>query len=194
MYICVNSQQTYKYRYHFMFVQTMTETLAHGYSSVSTQYELSNEYQHDRVWMAIKNVCVLALWTKVASKQYCTELLFPPSFLQIHHDMAKYHELERFCDTPDNIDWPAAIYHEEHAAQLGVLEAINTLAKMYLGMTHDVLQNCTCEVRSTFILFNYLTLMLLLAILANTKFCKKPENDRNPGAWVLSVIMNILAY
>ena len=27
----------------------MTETLAHGYSSESTQRELSNEYEHDRV-------------------------------------------------------------------------------------------------------------------------------------------------
>ena len=27
----------------------MTETLAHGYSSKSTQRELSNEYQHDMV-------------------------------------------------------------------------------------------------------------------------------------------------
>ena len=27
----------------------MMETLAHGYSSESTQRELSNEYQHDRV-------------------------------------------------------------------------------------------------------------------------------------------------
>ena len=27
----------------------MTETLAHGYSSESTQLELSNEYQHDKV-------------------------------------------------------------------------------------------------------------------------------------------------
>ena len=27
----------------------MTETLAHGYSDESTQQELSNEYQHDRV-------------------------------------------------------------------------------------------------------------------------------------------------
>ena len=26
-----------------------TETLAHGYSSESTQQELNNEYQHDRV-------------------------------------------------------------------------------------------------------------------------------------------------
>ena len=45
----------------------MTENLAHGYSSESTQQELSNEYQHDRVWMIYKNLCILVLWTKVAS-------------------------------------------------------------------------------------------------------------------------------
>ena len=44
-----------------------TETLAHGFSYESTQQELSNEYQHDRVWMVFKNLCVLVLWTKVAS-------------------------------------------------------------------------------------------------------------------------------
>ena len=45
----------------------MTETLAHGYSSESTQQELSNEYQHDRVKMVFKNLWVLVLWAKVAS-------------------------------------------------------------------------------------------------------------------------------
>ena len=45
----------------------MTETLAHGYSSEGTQQELSNEYQHDRVKMDFINVCVLVLWTRVAS-------------------------------------------------------------------------------------------------------------------------------
>ena len=45
----------------------MIETLAHGYSSESTPRELSNEYQHDRVKMFFKNLCVLVLWTKVAS-------------------------------------------------------------------------------------------------------------------------------
>ena len=45
----------------------MTETLAHGYSYESTQRELSGEYQHDRVWMVVKNLCVFVLWTKVAS-------------------------------------------------------------------------------------------------------------------------------
>ena len=38
----------------------MTETLSHGYSSESTRWELSNEYQHDRVQMA-------PLWANVAS-------------------------------------------------------------------------------------------------------------------------------
>ena len=45
----------------------MTETLAHGYSSESTQQKLSNEYQCDRVQVVIKNLYFLVLWTKVAS-------------------------------------------------------------------------------------------------------------------------------
>ena len=45
----------------------MTETLANGYSSESTQRELSNEYQHDMVWMVFKDLYILVLWTKLAS-------------------------------------------------------------------------------------------------------------------------------
>ena len=45
----------------------MTETLAHGYSSESAQWELSVEYQHDRVKMFLKNLCILVLYTKVPS-------------------------------------------------------------------------------------------------------------------------------
>ena len=44
----------------------MAETMANGYSSESTQQELSNEYQHDRVEMVLKNPCILVLRTKVA--------------------------------------------------------------------------------------------------------------------------------
>ena len=40
----------------------MTETLAHGYSSESTQWELSNEYKHDRVKMVFKDLSVLVFW------------------------------------------------------------------------------------------------------------------------------------
>ncbi|XP_046380334.1 eukaryotic elongation factor 2 kinase-like [Haliotis rufescens] len=63
----------------------------------------------------------------------------------IHHEMAKYHELGRFTMNENEIDWESAIYHEEHAAQLGVLEAILTLAKLYLGIQRDVLCNCFVE-------------------------------------------------
>ena len=45
----------------------MTETQANGNSSKSTQRELSNEYQHDRVMMVINKFCVIVLWMKVAS-------------------------------------------------------------------------------------------------------------------------------
>ena len=44
----------------------MTKTLANGYSSESTQRELSNEYQHDRVEMVLKNLCIHVLWMKEA--------------------------------------------------------------------------------------------------------------------------------
>ena len=45
----------------------MTETMANGYSSESTQRELSNEYQHDRVIMDFEKDCVSVIWKKVAS-------------------------------------------------------------------------------------------------------------------------------
>ena len=45
----------------------MTETIANGYSSESTHQELSNKYLHDRVKMVFTNLCILLLWTRVAS-------------------------------------------------------------------------------------------------------------------------------
>ena len=54
--------------HHKMMQKTwkMTETLAYGYSSESTLRELFNGYQHDRVKMVFRNLCVLVLWKKVA--------------------------------------------------------------------------------------------------------------------------------
>ena len=43
----------------------MTETLAYGYSSESAHWELSNEYQHDRVSMDYKNLSIFVFWMKV---------------------------------------------------------------------------------------------------------------------------------
>ena len=45
----------------------ITESLAHGYSSEHTQREPSNEYQHDRVYMVFRKLCILVLWTRAAS-------------------------------------------------------------------------------------------------------------------------------
>ena len=44
----------------------INETLACGYSSDSAQWELSNKYQHDRVKMVFKILCIIVLWMKVA--------------------------------------------------------------------------------------------------------------------------------
>ncbi|XP_005092965.1 eukaryotic elongation factor 2 kinase [Aplysia californica] len=64
---------------------------------------------------------------------------------QIHHEMARYHEIGRFSVTEDVVDWDSALYHEEHAAQLGVLEAINTMARLYLGLQRDLFVNCVVQ-------------------------------------------------
>ena len=45
----------------------MTETLAYGYSSESTQPGLSKEYQYDMLKFVFKKICVFVLWPKVAS-------------------------------------------------------------------------------------------------------------------------------
>ena len=45
----------------------MTETVANGYSYESAQRELSYEYQHDRVEMFLRNLCILVLLMKVGS-------------------------------------------------------------------------------------------------------------------------------
>ena len=41
--------------------------MANGYSSESTQQELSNEYQYDRVKMIIIFFCFFVDWTKIIS-------------------------------------------------------------------------------------------------------------------------------
>lgn len=68
---------------------------------------------------------------------------------KVHHEMAKYHEIGRFIigddKNPGDVDWESAVYHEEHAAELGELEAIVTMAKLHLNLERDVLVNCTVE-------------------------------------------------
>ena len=65
---------------------------------------------------------------------------------QIHHDMALYHELGRFVLDDNEKDMKAALYHEQQAAKCGNVEAILTLARLYLGMQRDVLVCFNVEV------------------------------------------------
>ena len=60
--------------------------------------------------------------------------------------MAKYHELGRFALGENEIDMEAALFHEQQAAELGVMEARLTLARLYLGMQREVLHDYTVEV------------------------------------------------
>ena len=48
-------------------MQKMAKILALGFSLERTHRELSNEHQHNSVWMVFKNLRILVLWTKVAS-------------------------------------------------------------------------------------------------------------------------------
>nr|XP_054762939.1 eukaryotic elongation factor 2 kinase-like [Lytechinus pictus] len=57
--------------------------------------------------------------------------------------MAKYHELGRFVADDNDRNMEAAIYHLRHAADCGVLEAIQAMARICLQLSHDVLTEVT---------------------------------------------------
>lgn len=65
---------------------------------------------------------------------------------QIHLEIAKCHENGRFAPEghafdEGNYDHDSAMFHMEKAAQCGSLEAVLTLAKLHLGLPHDLLQD-----------------------------------------------------
>lgn len=65
---------------------------------------------------------------------------------QIHLDLAKYHEMQRFTK-PDSVgyDQDAALFHLRHAADCGNLQAIINVARMFIGLPHDILTDLTLE-------------------------------------------------
>ena len=58
---------------------------------------------------------------------------------QVHLDLAKYHELNRFVEENESYDHDAALYHLGRAAQCGSLAAIISMANIHLGIPHDIL-------------------------------------------------------
>ena len=61
--------------------------------------------------------------------------------LQIHNDMVIYYDCNRF-----QLDLQSAIFHLQIAADCGCLSAIQTAAKIFLGLPHDLIPEFQIEV------------------------------------------------
>jgi elongation factor 2 kinase len=61
--------------------------------------------------------------------------------------MVRYHEGGRFCEKDEEWDRESAVFHLEHAADLGELEAIVGLGLMYSQLPHHILADVSLKVR-----------------------------------------------
>ena len=67
---------------------------------------------------------------------------------QIHMELCKYHEIGRFVSAEsDPVDEVSALFHLQQAANLGILEALLNISKIYLGIPRDILPNYSIAVR-----------------------------------------------
>ena len=64
--------------------------------------------------------------------------------LQVHLELAKYHEMCRFTDD-GTYDKKAALFHLQAAADCGVVVAIVNMARIYCDLPHDILSDLARE-------------------------------------------------
>ncbi|XP_042293157.1 eukaryotic elongation factor 2 kinase isoform X2 [Sceloporus undulatus] len=64
---------------------------------------------------------------------------------KVHLAMVRYHEAGRFCEKDKEWDEESAIFHLEHAADCGELEAIVGLGLMYSQLPHHILSEVTLK-------------------------------------------------
>ncbi|KAM4697540.1 eukaryotic elongation factor 2 kinase [Rhinophrynus dorsalis] len=64
---------------------------------------------------------------------------------KVHLAMVRYHEAGRFCEKDQDWDQDSAIFHLEHAAHCGELEAIIGLGLMYSQLPHHILTEVTVQ-------------------------------------------------
>nr|XP_020655218.1 eukaryotic elongation factor 2 kinase isoform X3 [Pogona vitticeps] len=67
------------------------------------------------------------------------------SSARVHLAMVRYHEAGRFCEKDQEWDEESAIFHLEHAADCGELEAIVGLGLMYSQLPHHILSEMTLK-------------------------------------------------
>ena len=58
--------------------------------------------------------------------------------------LATYHEICRFTDN-GIYDHEVALFHLKAAAECGIISAIISVARMYFGLSHDILSEVTIE-------------------------------------------------
>nr|XP_037846027.1 LOW QUALITY PROTEIN: eukaryotic elongation factor 2 kinase [Chlorocebus sabaeus] len=64
---------------------------------------------------------------------------------KVHLAMVRYHEGGRFCEKGEEWDRESAVFHLEHAADLGELEAIVGLGLMYSQLPHHILADVSLK-------------------------------------------------
>ncbi|XP_072453987.1 eukaryotic elongation factor 2 kinase isoform X3 [Notamacropus eugenii] len=64
---------------------------------------------------------------------------------KVHLAMVRYHEGGRFCEKDQPWDQESAVFHLEHAADLGELEAIVGLGLMYSQLPHHILADVSLK-------------------------------------------------
>ncbi|KAM5199291.1 eukaryotic elongation factor 2 kinase isoform 2-T3 [Hipposideros larvatus] len=64
---------------------------------------------------------------------------------KVHLAMVRYHEGGRFCEKDKDWDRESAVFHLEHAADLGELEAIVGLGLMYSQLPHHILADVSVK-------------------------------------------------
>ncbi|XP_007498303.1 eukaryotic elongation factor 2 kinase isoform X2 [Monodelphis domestica] len=67
------------------------------------------------------------------------------SYGRVHLAMVRYHEGGRFCEKDQPWDQESAVFHLEHAADLGELEAIVGLGLMYSQLPHHILADVSLK-------------------------------------------------
>lgn len=88
--------------------------------------------------------------------------------MQVHLALVRYHEGGRFCGQDGAWDRGSALFHLEHAADLGELEAIVGLGLLYSQLPHHILAEVVLQVRPS--------------RLPHRSDCREPGSSR-PGAF-----------
>ncbi|KAG9477006.1 hypothetical protein GDO78_002413 [Eleutherodactylus coqui] len=125
-----------------------TATLKNSPRSKLVSVEKWNQYHASRVHIH-RPSCVASEMLRLNNLEL--EKKIGKSILgKVHLAMVRYHEGGRFCEKDQEWDQESAIFHLEHAAHCGELEAIIGLGLMYSQLPHHILTEVYVEVKLSY--------------------------------------------